>query len=203
MLHVSERKQLYRFLAGLFAYPDQELLTALVRGEAAEAVRLTGFEEAPPVLAEYDPLAELEAGFTDLFINRLGGVPAPPYGSIYLEQAGILMGASTLKVLDAYRREGLSLEGSGEPPDYLATELEFLYYLVGQEEEALQQRQVEAARDFSLKQRAFVSELLSPWLPVFCRRLEAAPGGHPLYLWGGRLLRRFGELEEDWLKRLP
>ena len=203
MLHVSERKQLYRFLAGLFAYPDQELVTALVRGEAAEAVRLTGFEEAPPVLAEYDPLAELEAGFTDLFINRLGGVPAPPYGSIYLEQAGILMGASTLKVLDAYRREGLSLEGSGEPPDYLATELEFLYYLVGQEEEALQQRQVEAARDFSLKQRAFVSELLSPWLPVFCRRMEAAPGGHPLYLWGGRLLRRFGELEEDWLKRLP
>ncbi|TRO78326.1 molecular chaperone TorD family protein [Desulfuromonas acetexigens] len=203
MLHVSERKQLYRFLAGLFAYPDQELVTALARGEAAEAVRLTGFEEAPPVLAEDDPLAELEAGFTDLFINRLGGVPAPPYGSIYLEQAGILMGASTLKVLDAYRREGLSLEGSGEPPDYLATELEFLYYLVGQEEEALQQRQVEAARDFSLKQRAFVSELLSPWLPVFCRRLEAAPGGHPLYLWGGRLLQRFGELEEDWLKRLP
>lgn len=203
MLHVSERKQLYRFLAGLFAYPDQELVTALARGEAAEAAQLTGLDDIPPSLPDDDPLAELEAGFTDLFINRLGGVPAPPYGSIYLEQAGILMGASTLKVLDAYRREGLSLEGSGEPPDYLATELEFLYYLVGQEEEALQGRQMETARDFSLKQRTFVSELLTPWLPVFCRRLEAAPGGHPLYLWGGRLLRRFGELEEDWLKRLP
>jgi len=203
MLHVSERKQLYRFLAGLFAYPDPELTAALARGEAAEAARLTGLDEAPPTLSEDDPLADLEAGFTDLFINRLGGVPAPPYGSIYLEQAGILMGASTLKVLDAYRKEGLSLEGSGEPPDYLATELEFLYYLVVQEEEALQGRQVETARDFSLKQRAFVSELLTPWLPVFCRRLETAPGGHPLYRWGGRLLRRFGEMEEDWLKRLP
>lgn len=203
MLHVSERKQLYRFLAGLFAYPDPELVAALARGEAAEAARLTGIDDTPPRLPNDEPLADLEAGFTDLFINRLGGVPAPPYGSIYLEQAGILMGPSTLKVLDAYRREGLSLEGSGEPPDYLATELEFLYYLVGQEEEALQERQVETARDFSLKQRAFVSELLMSWLPVFCRRLEAAPGGHPLYLWGGKLLRRFGELEEEWLARLP
>jgi len=203
MLHVSERKQLYRFLAGLFAYPDPELVAALARGEGMEAARLTGINDTPPTLPDDEPLADLEAGFTDLFINRLGGVPAPPYGSIYLEQAGILMGASTLKVLDAYRREGLSLEGSGEPPDYLATELEFLYYLVGQEEEALQERQVETARDFSLKQRAFLSELLMPWLPVFCRRLETAPGGHPLYRWGGRLLRRFGELEEQRLERLP
>lgn len=203
MLHVSERKQLYRFLAGLFAYPDQELVAALARGEAMAAMRLTGSDDPPPTLPDDEPLADLEAGFTDLFINRLGGVPAPPYGSVYLEQAGNLMGASTLKVLDAYRREGLSLEGSGEPPDYLATELEFLYYLVGQEEEALQGRQVETAREFSLKQRAFVSELLMPWLPIFCRRLEAAPGGHPLYLWSGRLLRRFGELEEEWLQRLP
>ncbi len=203
MLHVSERKQLYRFLAGLFAYPDQELVAALTRGEAEQAARLAGIGDIPPKLPKADPLADLETGFTDLFINRLGGVPVPPYGSVYLEQAGILMGASTLKVLDAYRKESLSLERSSEPPDYLATELEFLYYLVGQEEEALQQRQVETARAFSLKQQAFVKKLLSPWLPVFCHRLEAVPGGHPLYRWGGKLLRRFGELEVEWLERLP
>ncbi len=202
MLHVSERKLLYRFLAGLFAYPDQEFVAALARGEADEAARLTGID-APPSLAEDDPLLELETGFTDLFINRLGGVPAPPYGSIYLEQAGILMGASTLKALEAYRTEGLALEGSGEPPDYLATELEFLYYLVVQEEEALLARKVEAARAFTLKQRAFVGELLMTWVPIFARKVATASGAHPFYQWGVRLLQRFGEMEQAWLERLP
>jgi TorA maturation chaperone TorD len=202
MLHVSERKLLYRLLAGLFAYPDQEFVATLARGEADKAARLIGLDP-PPSLAEDDPLLELETAFTDLFINRLGGVPAPPYGSVYLEQTGILMGASTLKVLEAYRTEGLALEGSGEPPDYLATELEFLYYLVAQEEEALLGRKVEAARSFTLKQRAFVGDLLMPWAPVFCRRVATAPGAHPFYQWGSRLLQRFGEMEQDWLERLP
>ncbi len=202
MLHVSERKLLYRFLAQLFAYPDPQLIDALARGDAEEAARLTGIE-APPALLEDDVLLDLETGFTSQFINRMGGVPAPPYGSLYLEQDGILMGQSSLKVLEAYRAEDLALEGGGEPPDYLATELEFLYYLVGQEEEALARRDVEGARDKTVKQRAFVSELLGPWVPVFCRRVETDERAHPLYLWGCRLLERFCAIEQDWLERLP
>ncbi|WP_432822819.1 TorD/DmsD family molecular chaperone [Trichloromonas sp.] len=201
MLHVSERKLLYRFLAQLFAYPDPQLIDALARGDAEEAARLTGIE-APPALLEDDVLLDLETGFTSQFINRMGGVPAPPYGSLYLEQDGILMGQSSLKVLEAYRAEDLALEGGGEPPDYLATELEFLYYLVGQEEEALARRDVEGARDKTVKQRAFVSELLGPWVPVFCGRVETDERAHPLYLWGCRLLERFCAMEQDWLERL-
>jgi len=202
MLHVSERKLLYRFLAQLFAYPDLQLIDALARGDAEEAARLTGIEP-PPILLEDDILLELETGFTNQFINRLGGVPAPPYGSLYLERDGILMGQSSLKVLEAYRAEDLSLEGGGEPPDYLATELEFLYYLVGQEEEALSRRDVEGARDKTVKQKAFVSELLSPWVSVFCLRVAKDRNAHPLYFWGCRLLARFCSMEKDWLERLP
>jgi TorA maturation chaperone TorD len=202
MLHVSERKLLYRFLARLFAYPDQELLDTLARGEADEAARLVGIEP-PPALDAVDPLQDLEVGFTEQFINRLGGIPAPPYGSVYLEQDGILMGQSSLRALEAYRVEDLSLEGGGEPPDYLATELEFLFYLVSQEEEALSRRDVEGARDKTVKQMAFVSELLIPWVSVFCSRVEKDQLAHPLYLWGCRLLERFCAMEKDWLERLP
>ncbi len=202
MLHVSERKLVYRFLARLFAYPDQELLDALARGEADEAARLVEVDPLP-ALHQNDSLQDLEVGFTEQFINRLGGVPAPPYGSVYLEQDGVLMGPSSLKVLEAYRAEELSLESGGEPPDYLATELEFLFYLVNQEEEALQRRDLDGARDKTVKQRAFVSELLYPWIVVFCRRVEKDQHGHPLYLWGGQLLEKFCAMEKDWLERLP
>ncbi len=202
MLHVSERKLLYRFLARLFAYPDQELLDTLAKGEADEAARLLGMEP-PPALDVGDPLQDLEIGFTEQFINRLGGIPAPPYGSIYLEPGGILMGTTSLQVLEAYRGEDLSVEGGGEPPDYLATELEFLFYLVGQEEEALRLRDVEGAREKTIKQRDFVGELLVPWVMPFCSRIEKDPFGHPLYHWGAQLLKEFCAVEKDWLDRLP
>jgi len=202
MLHVSERKLLYRFLAQLFAYPDAQLIDALARGEAEEASRLTGIEP-PPDLLEDDILLDLEAGFTGQFINRLGGVPAPPYGSLYMERDGILMGQTSVKVLEAYRTEGLSLEGSGEPPDYLATELEFLYYLVKQEEDALSRRDVEDARDKTVKQRIFVGELMEPWVMSFCKRMGQDRDGHPFYLWGAKLLQQFCSMEKEWLERLP
>ncbi|MEJ2201374.1 MAG: molecular chaperone TorD family protein [Desulfuromonadaceae bacterium] len=152
MLHVSERKQLYRFLAQLFVYPDQDLLASLCRGEADVAARLIDLE-APPLFSQ----------------NNL------------LE---------------------LSPDNSSEPPDYLATELEFLYYLVEQEEEALHRRDVEEARDKSLKQKMFISELLNPWVSIFCRRVEQDHAAHPLYRWGCRLLERFCSLEREWIERL-
>jgi putative dimethyl sulfoxide reductase chaperone len=130
MLHVSERKRLYAFFARIFSYPDQELTAKLRQSEAAEAGRLLPAAPAPPALDA--STVELETAYTDLFINRLGGAPAPPYGSVYLERDERLMGQTTLHVAEAYRSEGLSLEGSGEPPDFLPTELEFLYYLVEQ-----------------------------------------------------------------------
>lgn len=201
MLHVSERKQLYRFLAQLFVYPDQDLLASLCRGEADVAARLIDLE-APPLFSQNNLLDDLETGFTHQFINRLGGVPAPPYGSLYLDQDGVLMGRSTQRVFEAYRSEGLSPDNSSEPPDYLATELEFLYYLVEQEEEALHRRDVEEARDKSLKQKMFISELLNPWVSIFCRRVEQDHAAHPLYRWGCRLLERFCSLEREWIERL-
>ncbi len=36
----------------------------------------------PPAAGE---LRTLEVAYTDLFISRLGGAPALPYGSVYLE----------------------------------------------------------------------------------------------------------------------
>jgi len=200
MLHVSERKKLYAFLARIFGYPDRELAAALRQGEAAVAGRL--LPAAPTLPALDTSTVELEVAYTDLFINRLGGAPAPPYGSVYLERDERLMGQTTLHVAEAYRSEGLSLEGSGEPPDFLATELEFLYYLVTKEEDALGRKDIAAAREALRRQADFCRALLHPWIPLFSRKLAEDEEGHPCYRWGGRLLEEFCRMENDWLERL-
>ncbi|MBE0597604.1 MAG: molecular chaperone TorD family protein [Desulfuromonadales bacterium] len=196
MLNVGQRKKLYALLARLFAYPDRQLLRRWEE-ESAVAAALLPQLPAPPT-----ELRELEIAYTDAFINRLGGAPALPYGSVYLEPDGQLMGESSLQAGQAYRNEGLALEGSGEPPDYLPTELEFLYYLVEQEEQALGRRDVAAARHAGERQAAFCRDSLHPWAGEFCRRLAADADIHPLYRWGGELLESFCRMEKEWLEKM-
>lgn len=194
-LHVNERKKLYALLARLFAYPDRQLPEQWEQ-EAAVAAALMPQSPSPPALRE------MEIAYTQLFINRLGGAPALPYGSVYLEQDGQLMGASTRRVGQAYRSEGLALEGNGEPPDYLPTELEFLYFLVEQEEQALGRGDVAAARLAGERQAAFCRTNLHPWVDEFCRRIAADAEAHPFYRWGGELLETFCREEKAWLERM-
>jgi putative dimethyl sulfoxide reductase chaperone len=202
MLHVAERKRFYRFFAALFAYPDQQLLAELAGATPAAMATALRELEPPPELSADNLLTELQTAFTGLFINRLGGAPAPPYGSVYLEEDGRLLGPSTRQVAEFYRAAGLALEGSVEPADYLATELEFLYFLVDQEEQAFGRRDLAAARSATGRQVEFFRQYLHPWVGEFCRRIEQEGGAHPLYRWGGRALARFCAVEAAWLEKL-
>jgi len=201
MLHISARKRLYAFFSSLFAYPDAELLAQLSPGNLEELNLLVPGSAPPPTLPANNLLEELQVGFTGLFINRLGGAPAPPYGSVYLEASGRLAGPTTMAVAAAYRAEGLAVEGSPEPPDYLATELEFLYFLIQQEEAALTARDIPAARIATGKQSNFFASYLHPWVGEFCRRVSADGQTPELYHWGASLLERFSELEQRWLEK--
>ncbi len=200
MLHVAERKELYRFLASLFVYPDVGMVTSLGQEGATLLAGLVSVG-APPAAEGDSALRELEVGYTDLFINRLGGAPAPPYGSVYLDSEAALMGESSQKVHAAYREEGLSLDGGGEPPDFIATELEFLYYLVEREEAALARGDVAGAAEATDSQRRFFEQLFYPWVMVLCDRLAAETMGHPLYLWAARVLESFCRSEKEWFDR--
>lgn len=201
MLHISARKRLYAFLSSLFAYPDGELLKQLAAANLEELVILLPGSSPHPKPAAKNLLEELQIGFTSLCINRLGGAPAPPYGSVYLEESGRLAGLTTMAVAAAYRAEGLAVEGSPEPADYLATELEFLYFLIQQEEAALTRRDIPAARLATGKQSSFFFNYLHPWVGEFCRRVIADEQSPELYRWGASLLQRFVELEQRWLEK--
>lgn len=200
MFHVVQRKELYALLAALFSYPQPTLAATLAAPETRGLAALLGLE-LPPALAATSP-SEWQNAYTGLFINRLGGVPAPPYGSVYLDQESRLVGASTGRVADWYAAQGLRAQAGGEPVDHLATELEFLYFLVEREERALERRDPAAARNATLDQARFCAELFFPWCGNFCARLRAAVPLHPLYAFAAELLAVFAASEERWLRQL-
>lgn len=193
MLENYQRQDLYRFFARIFSYPDAALLETLPAELAAVSSHLEAGPPPSPLDAELD---ELEVGYTELFISRYGGVAAPPYGSVYLEEEQQLMGQTTLCVLRAYEGEGLSHEETGDPPDFIATEMEFLYFLVGQEMDALGRNDLDAAHAARQKQVDFCHTLLQPWVTQFCERILQTSDGHTLYRWAAEMLKLFCQHEE-------
>ncbi len=191
MFDNHQRQKLYHFFFRVFSYPDRDLPDFL-GAEIPVVEELLSAEKSPPL----PPLEALEVGYTALFVNRHGGVPAPPYGSVYLEDDGQLMGQTSLCALRAYEGEGLDHDNGGEPPDFMATELEFLYYLTSQKIDALSCGNSELAQSYHQRQADFFHTLLQPWLPLFCQRIQQAEGAEPFYCWSADMLRLFGAGEE-------
>jgi len=200
MLHIAQRKNLYRDLATLFSYPGEELLELL--GDRDRWTAVAEQLAAPVPTTQSDPeLKVLEETYTALFDAGLGGAAAPPYGSVYLDQPGLLMGPSTRQVAACYADAGLRLDGTVEPADFLPTELEYLYYLVDREEQAINNKDLVGAREMTGRQRQFLKQWLLSWLPDFVARL-AARSQLLLYPAAGQLLLAFCQAELGWLQRL-
>ena len=112
------------------------------------------------------PRAVMESEQVRLFVNAPGGVPAPPYAAYYLD--GELLGPSCNWVSAQYRAQGLELDaGAGQPPDFLSTEFEFLYFLCRHQRAA---RLTSDALAFSAAAQAeadFFRDHLVRWLPRF------------------------------------
>ena len=62
--------------------------------------------------------------------------------------------------------------GEGEPPDYIVYELEFVSFLCSLERSALDADRPDQAIDLETAQRVFYAEHLSPWITLFCDRLQ-------------------------------
>jgi len=200
MLNIEDRKALYALFAQLFSYPDQPLVETLTAPETHALLSLLGAAKGLPSKPEPSLARELQVAYTSLFVNRIGGVPAPPYGSVYLEAEGRLMGETTMQVATWYKRFGLSHDGA-EPADFLPTEMEFLYFLVEREEAALSRGDAEAARDASQDQARFAEKLFFPWVTTFCRKVTSEAGTHQVYLQITEFLERFCMDEQEKLQK--
>jgi DMSO reductase family type II enzyme chaperone len=185
------RSQLYAALAQAFREPEvssgkhgehpliqllqQSALTLDAEALGPAVVRLVDALEITQGRSE-QALRTLEIEYNRLFVGP-GRPQATPYESFYRDKWGLLMGPSARDVERRYAEAGLALAPDHRDlPDHVATELGFMAYLAMQEAEAND----EERQTWLERERSFLRDHLSVWLPAFCRRVQGA-GRHPFY----------------------
>jgi len=181
----SAREDIYRLLAACYYSPTAALfeenccgsLAILLQGIAPDAAKYARAASAAMKGLSPDSLAVEHAR---LFIGPFQLV-APPYGSLYLDDAKTVMGESTARVAAFYNSCGLQLaDDFHELPDHFAVELEFISYLAFKQREAeIAGDQDEVTRVVGL-QREFLERFLLPWLAPFTAAI-IADGEAPFY----------------------
>jgi len=167
------RSDVYKLLAECYYPPDKAL-----SGKIVDLVEKLGLV-CPPArkaingadqhVLKADNLEDLTVEFARLFVGPYN-VPAPPYGSVYMEPGRRIMGNSTLDVVKQYRRAGLDLaEDFKDAPDHIAAELEFMHFLTVKEVEAASQGDIKRLVDSLLSRQAFLEVHLGAWVSKFTR----------------------------------
>jgi putative dimethyl sulfoxide reductase chaperone len=180
----SLREDVYRLLAACYYPPTAELiaenccasLAALLKQSVPDAA--SHAKEAAQVMGvALEPLTVENAR---LFIGPFQLV-APPYGSLYLDDAKTVMGESTVRVAALYQSCGLQLaDDFFELPDHITVELEFMSYLAYQERAAILAGKTDEANRQVARQRDFLAVYLLPWLQPFTQAI-INDGESPFY----------------------
>lgn len=176
--HERKRGDCYRFLSACFYMPQKELflgeklfdnLTLSLKQVCPEAAMSSAI--MGKLLLEYSN-EELSVDYARLFVGPFE-LAAPPYGSVYMDKGRTLMGNSTVEVIKMYQEAGLSMaESFKEMPDHITAELEFMYYLIYKEIEAIERSEITEAIDSIGKQMVFTDTFLGQWVPLFCAKIR-------------------------------
>lgn len=187
-----------KMIATCYSEPTAEL-PALLR-DALERLAPLGVEVASlanelTAVAERSDHQELLRDYSRLFVGPFQ-LLAPPFGSVYLDEDGRLMGDSTMDAVRFYQLAGLDMAQDFKmPPDHVVAELEFLYYLrmaeIRQEGDNPDQ-----AETLGALRREFFRQHLGSWGRDFSAKV-AANASTDFYRLLGQLTARVLKLEEE------
>jgi len=192
---LAGRLVVYSDLAQCFYYPAKPVI-ALLKGEMEAHLpfyELVGVDLKPHLDAtrkwvrsykEDDDLwVDLQKEYTRLFINAMPKVPAPPYGSLYLEKDWLVWGKTTVDAVKLYADAGLKMaEHFKDIPDHFATELEFMWYLIreeirargGMDPEHPSAVDDEKAEKMAGMQKNFLQNHIGAWYEDFLERMRSS-----------------------------
>ena len=186
------RSALYGALAGVFVYPDEDVLADLTAPEAAEGIRAAAetlglSEDAERLLDALDDTdtESLESSYNDLFgIPGDGGAyEVVPYEAEYtvgddvsLAQRRIATVAGLLEAFDLERSPDFA-----ERHDHLALELELAQILAAQRAASLAADAEDRAADLERIEAALLDHHLSDFLPSLAIDLRGSTDD-PVYL---------------------
>ena len=163
--NVRQRATSYKFLSDSYYLPDEGLMQKVVDIEQEDRF-FTELSSCIPPLVE---LESLIVDFSSLFVGPYN-LLASPYGSVYLED-GKFMGDSTLDVRNCYESEGLDITVK-DAPDPIAMELEFMYYLITKQIEAVNDSNQKDMQSYLQKQSSFLQTHLVRWVPEFAANVQ-------------------------------
>jgi len=154
---------IYKYLSECFYYPDENQMTLIKRlGSNLPKVYTDIFSEKN--------IQDLQVDYARLFVGPFE-VLTPPYGSVYLEEGRKTFGESTADVIQHYKAENLNVELK-EPPDHIAIELEFMYYLISKEIECINNEDFNSAEKYLKKQQQFLRVHIAAWVNEFSNSLS-------------------------------
>ena len=161
----------FRLLSDCYFLPDPGLSEKLENLESNMAdVCQPAAESVQNMRKEFEAGADIEplkVDFSKLFVGPYK-LSAAPYGSVYLEGERKMMGESTLDAKNRYLKAGLNTSTNfKDAPDHISAELEFMYYLIFKEIEALSNSDAETAIGFIQEQKSFLEDHLMAWVPNF------------------------------------
>ncbi len=162
---VCQRADNYKFLSDCYYLPDEGLMQKVVDISQTDSCFVKLSSCVPP-LAE---LESLKIDFSRLFVGPYK-LLAPPYGSVYLED-GKLIGDSTMDVREWYEKEGLDIVIK-DAPDHITMELEFMYFLITKQIEAIKDSNPQDVQSYLQKQSSFLQVHLARWLPGFAENVQ-------------------------------
>lgn len=178
IINKSIKGDCYRFLSACFYQPDKSLFIQenLLRNlnEGLKRVCPSAFvftERMEKAIAKYTN-EDLLIEYAKLFVGP-NELIAPPYGSIYLDKERKVMGDSTIKTVELYHEAGLEISKDfKELPDHIAVELEFMYYLIFKEVDAIKKSDIVVANKFRDMQHKFLRYFLGLWINSFCEKIK-------------------------------
>ena len=159
------RADSYKFLSECYYLPDDELMQKVAVAPEIDP----SFAELALHVPSDGELDALTLDFTGLFIGPYK-LLAPPYGSVYLED-NKMMGDSTLDIRNLYENEGLDVVIK-DAPDHIAMELEFVYFLISKQIEAINNGDLQALQSYLQKQSSFLNVHLGRWLPQLAENVQ-------------------------------
>ncbi|MBN2374577.1 molecular chaperone TorD family protein [bacterium] len=212
-LNVWEKQEtircaVYRLLHTIYSYPGHETMNFL-KGftladdyyrylssySNADKKRLLGSLSAMVHWGASGPLEDMEVEYTRLFISSFNGTPAKPYESVHVEKGRIVLGETTVRVREFYRRFGVDLgQHHPEPADHIAIETEFMAYLIEREMSAYLEGNIEEADRFRDAQARFLMQHLLCWAWNFSDKVHIY-SLHPFYREAGMFSKIFFEIE--------
>jgi len=179
------REGAYRLFSQALLYPAEERLAALATATEELSqddnvlAQFAFFADWRRVLARVrdvgGPRRDLEEQHFALFGASKAGTLCPPYESVFLSPTGQPDGLLMARVEAAYSEIGIAPSPeTGELPDHVAIELEFMAMLCGQEAAAWEEDDVAGAVKAMRRAKRFLDGHLSVWLPAFAGRLATA-----------------------------